>query len=445
MHARKRNRGGNPLPTVIKKQKHDDGRAIVTQSIWKSLPRLRERETDIDNTIKSSHVFLILSNEEKLYLKKFIKDISEVIDSKKYVFHERCVELRNFHIMDCCVFLAFVMINLNKFWRKSNENDSCSIIKPFLLRCSIFIHQSCQVKAPIPSRKTSFQSQLAHVSKVPGFKQIEFRSNDLKDLMSGILHQVSNWKFQPPKGSLHKEFADVLSVEKSRLTSAILQLPFFDKVMNLEMAAASNALVIEESKKRLQEHAIKLQEYNDLVVVQKPKNTEEAKPQASENSRPSRHIGASGASSSTSRYQGSVNTHTATDGSTYFHDRKQNSNYVSADDIRKYCIATVDASMDVVAGKSASQITRAYVKCPRTLVDILYQKLTDIRSESNCNIVILNMQTVHESTAWFDKLNVQEYSRVSPPPSTVRVVSIGGVGENCKRALRLLRTFFEQN
>ncbi|AET39895.1 Snu56p Ecym_5115 [Eremothecium cymbalariae DBVPG len=443
MQSRKRSKVLEISQAPTKKHRYNDSASSVRQKIWKCLPRLSEREMDIENTIKHSHLFIKLTSNERDYLQSILKGIKDVIDDSKYTFHSECVELKNFHITDCCVLLPFFMINLNKFWNKSNDSDSCSITKPFYVRCSVYVFKSCQIlQIPVFNKKTTFHNHLAHVSGVPGFKQIEFQSADLKDLMGGIVHQISNWKFHPSKTPVHKRFIAALSNQNNVLRSVIEELPIYVNLIDMDLVAKVNIPAIERSKKNMEDYAIKLQEYNNKVSVKDIKPTDETKTQK-DTVKSSKYSNLMQQKHTTSRYQGTSKRHTPTPNAMSSQDKRTTHHYASSEDIKSYCMATIKATIDVVSSKSAYQITRAYVKYPRTCIDSLYQKLAELRNESNCNIVILNIQTVHESTAWFENLNTEEYASIVPPPSAVRVISIGGVGENCKRALRLLQNFLE--
>lgn len=444
MQSRKRIRGFNPRPSISKKLKYKNVDTAVTQDIWKSLPRLTRLELDIEKTIAYSKLFITLSNEDYKYLKTIIKDIGEVINDDKYVFHESWIELRNFHVMDCCIFISFLMINLNRATRNLNQTNSCEIQKPFFLRHSVYAHKSCKVNVAPQNKKTTFRAAMCHVSGLPNFKQVAFQSTDLKDLMSGIAHQLSNWKFCPVKCKISKEFGTAILESKNRLSIALYRLPFLDKQLSLDPITTENTTAIQESNQRLTGFIKRIHDYNNVVTIRDLKDKKDSKPLSQEPAKFPRYSGTTRTSNTAMKHQNSGNAYPSTFNQ-HHHDRKPRNGYVSNKEINLYCIATVDASMDVLAAKSASQITRIYIKFPRILIDLLYQRLSELRNNSNCNIVILKMQTYHESIPWFESINVEKYCTIVPPPSTIRVISVGGIGENCKRALKLLRTFLENN
>ncbi|AGO10341.1 AaceriABL114Wp [[Ashbya] aceris (nom. inval.)] len=438
MQSRKRTRGPLPQQGLQKKQKYAGEVTANTQSIWKCLPRLSEHEMDIDNAIKHSRLFIRLSSEEQKHLRTIITAINDVIDAEKYAFHTHSIELRNFHITDCCVLLAFIMINLNKLRRGMGGTDYCSITKPFYLRCSVYVHRTCQVvQMPTANKKTTFRRQLVRLPAVCAFKQVEFQSADLKDLMQGILQQVSAWRFRPSPTHLHREFASALILQREQVANELAPMPVLTSLIDMGLVASQNSAALEQTQRALEDHAQRLLLHNEQITVAA---AEEVKPQATD-SKPSRYSGMP-TKGANSRYQG-VPARASQHGG--FQDRKQNPGFLSMRDITEYCIATIKATMEIVATKSAYQITRVYVKCPKSCVDLLYQKLADLRTESSCNIVVLNIQTVHESTSWFDTLNMERHTPIVPPPSTLRVVSIGGIGENCKKALLLLQKFLEES
>ncbi|CAI4355132.1 CIC_collapsed_G0011100.mRNA.1.CDS.1 [Saccharomyces cerevisiae] len=119
---------------------------------------------------------------------------------------------------------------------------------------------------------------------------------------------------------------------------------------------------------------------------------------------------------------------------------------MTQDEIKQHCIGTIKASMDAVKKKSSYQILKTYVRCPRqNYIDIVYQNLNDLRSKTNCNIVVLNLNNLHESQMWLESLNTTNYTSFAqaPHPSTIRVISIGGVGEYIVKALELILNILE--
>ncbi|CCH62336.1 hypothetical protein TBLA_0H00430 [Henningerozyma blattae CBS 6284] len=117
------------------------------------------------------------------------------------------------------------------------------------------------------------------------------------------------------------------------------------------------------------------------------------------------------------------------------------SHFMTQDQIKEHCQSTVKASMHSIKSKSLYQIIKAYVKCPRhKYADIIYQNLNDLRGKSNCNIVILHLNNLHESINWFQTLDVSKYTQhiQQPHQSTVRVISIGGTAKDILTALDLI-------
>lgn len=399
------------------------------QDVWKIISKLNHN-CDLETNIKYGIIFIKLTETQSAHISEMMNELTQAVDAEKIYLGTDFIQLRNFHLLDCCIWITFISIILNKQWSKLNDMSMHSIQKPFVLRGSLFVHKSCKVAHSFVQKRSSFQLKLASITEVPGFKQIYFQSNDLRDFVQGILNYISQWRFRPVKTPIISTFTNSLAIKQNIFKNTIAELPFFSNLMDLNLVVSNNESIIEQSREQLNLFMQDLDKYNNNVTVEICSTQE--------NSKSSRYSGYSH-----SRYSGSAKNTVNRAGE---QSSLQVNNQVSQGQVLEYSLATIKASIDAIGDKSPYQITKVYIKCPKQkIIDLIYQNLNELRSSTNCNIVILNLQTVHESKLWFGSLRLDNYYKLGgiPHPSCMRVISIGGIGDHCKRALNLILKIVE--
>ncbi|SCU93833.1 LAFA_0F18448g1_1 [Lachancea sp. 'fantastica'] len=447
--------GGNGPRFKSKRQdSYDQSSLIATYRFFS------RKKAETNTVIRRSAAFLLITNVEYSNLKSSKAFAEMRSDTLEFIQPDDGVNylcIQNFTALDLALVLGFVFANRAKQWIGVGKEDPVYIPRQVPIRGSFYVHKSSQ--PAMGTRGPTNGVTVAQFTELWNFTEISVDRYGLPLLFDAICELLGNLSFKKSADRTKQEFPTRLRDLTLKRTIAVTSIPFLDRDILMDPATVSkiNGPIIEESKKSLKSFVETVLKYNEAAPVKTTEATESAKA-PSNTSRSSRKI-----TPSTSRYSGSSNADQVSsrsvparpvgaNGSGRTLDpqsRGSNANYLSQEQIRDYCIATVKASIDAVKSKSPYQILKTYIKCPRQhYVDLIYDNLHDLRSKTNCNAVVMNLNNVHESTAWFNSLNVSKHTKDSkivsvPHPSTVRVVSIGGIGEHNLEALKLLLELLE--
>lgn len=474
MYSRKRARSQNASAS-IKKTKHYkgvvDSNLSYSQGIRRSLQRLKIKNTDIEATIKHSHLFIELTRDQFEICQKYMGQLFEVISDKKLKLNQSeefsifYLRLINFNPLDYCLLLSFVFENLAKMWIYSKDvEDPWSISKDVPIRGSFYVYKNCEFVATEDTKRKQQRKKLSRFeitqSKfniLNGFQEIFVKNDDSTIFIDELAGSLNSLHFRGIPQQTEAIFFNSLKDKNCALKINICEFPLITKgLISSEDDLKFNYPIIEKSKKELGAYAKKLLEYNEqkksgqpeskTEVHQQSETTQKQKAQSKQAHSYSQQRSQK-TNSGELRYNGNRTQQDErySSSNTHYNDKKPG--FMTQEQIKEYCFATIRASMDTVNSKSPYQILKTYVKCPRQYyIDLVYQNLNELRSRTNCNIVVLNLNNLHEASAWFDSLNVAPYTKLSnvPHPSTVRVVSIGGVGEHNLKALQLVWKLMEQ-
>lgn len=414
----------NKTSKRIRKQDSSD-----RQEIWKILDGVRNQNAGAESSIKNSHLFIPIFSDNSRY-SACIEALQEYVDPSKLRLHQRpgvipaYVVLVNFSLMDCCLVLPLLFDVKNRSRVSPFPSiDHFTIPRETNLCGSFYLPSSCTRHEANNTliHETRFQTNY-------NFKEYYARpQTTLRQFIRNLTAFFSGIKFGKSTKITSKQFYRALTKPYNTIDLGIKEIPFMGEgLYDVAQLVKSNLPLIEKAKTNMQHYAQDLIQYNCAPLVketalsapkQPPKPQQSPKVQQQSSSK----VNSSGATS--------------------------RPNYMTQDQIKQHCIATVRASQDVVKGKSPYQILKTYVKCPRqSYIDQIYQNLNDLRSRTNCNIVVLNLNNLHESRSWFDSLEVSKFTphAQQPHPSTVRVVSIGGIGEHVIKALDLIYNILQQ-
>ncbi|SCU85222.1 LADA_0D06326g1_1 [Lachancea dasiensis] len=423
-------------------------------SAFKSLGRKRP---GIQQVIRKSSVFVPITDTDIQFYQhsKLANEIKE--DTLQFVHHQdglAYICIQDFSALELALALGFILGNKGKRWFAKENKDSMVVPRKVPLRGSFYIHKTCKV-----NQKTNDIPDGITISKyiqLNDFIEISIEQYGVGPLMDAIIKLSIGMVFRKSPAQVNCEFSNSLRESKLRSQIAMTTVPFLDKnlLIDEDELFKSNGPALQKSQDLLNAYVNSLREYNEAIptLEKGDKNASRASPQpvvtkkAPAPASTSRYSGTRSVGQSTSRYgmpnggsAGNNNGRTLNPQS-----RSLTSNYLTQEQVKEYSIATVKASIEAVQSKSPYQILKTYIKFPRhDYIDLLYDKLHDMRQETNCNVVVMNLNNVHESTSWFDSLDVakhMENAKITsvPHPSTVRVVSIGGIGEHNVKALRLL-------
>lgn len=429
MAPKKRVATEDSVPKFSKRGRKQD--VIEQQDIWKNLDGIRTQNTKSESIIPNSYLYIPIFSEPKDY-EPCIDALHEHVDSSKLKLQlcDDCVIpgyvcLQGFSLLDCCLVISIIFGYKNKRWISPEDSgDFFTIPKGLNVSGTFYLPSSCTGYSArdIPNlRESQFQTHY-------NFKEYYISSTSLSQIFQSLVAFFRGIKFGKPGKVTSFHFSKTLNQIYQTIDLSVRELPFSrEDLYNPKSLAKLNLPSIEKSKNNLQSYAQELIKYNfSLEPTSSPPNKNGGQTTITHSS--SRQSTPSRSNSSFANAN-----HTTSHGS--------RPNFMTQDQIKQHCIGTVKASQEVVRAKSPYQILKTYVKCPRQgYIDQVYQNLNDLRAQTNCNIVVLNLSNLHESRPWFDSLDVSRFTTYTqqPHPSTVRVVSIGGVGEHVQQALELI-------
>lgn len=467
MPAKKRARAyDNKVVNSIPKRnkRYSSTEFYESQDVWKNLERIRTYNRQSTLPIKNSKLFILLPKTIDLNeVHSCIETLHEYIEPDKLQLHSNkesvtpiYLLLQNFNILDCCLILSTLFAFKNKKWVFPFNREFFTIPVEIDLSGSFYLPNNCtRISPKFGSREESrIKITESELKTLRNFKEVYIHSaieNSLTHFIEDVATFFSEIKFGKTikQGSISKQFEKDSKQYSYGINLSIGELPFnIEDLMDVGDISNANSKIIEKSKANLIKYLNDLRDYNETAEklnVQKIVNTPEpVKQQQQATSAVDRTTPGSRYGSGT--FTQNRNVTPSGDNTRYgsAHAQSDQSNrphFMTQEEIKEHCIATIKASIDVVKAKSPYQILKTYIKCPRqNYIDILYQNLNDLRSQTNCNIVVLNLNNLHESTQWFTSLDVSKYTTFQQQPhqTTVRVVSIGGIGEHILKALELI-------
>ncbi|SCU95517.1 LANO_0E10594g1_1 [Lachancea nothofagi CBS 11611] len=441
----------------VRAKRADNYDACSLLSTYKFMSR---KNTSVDKVIRKSVVLVSLTNEDVQFIQN--SQLTQELKSKNldFVLQEDGLSYLcawNFRALELALILGFVFGNKGKQWLGKTTKDPWYVPREIPLRGSFYVHKSCKLHSGYDKAQVGIT--VSKFIDLADFTEVSVNTYGLTSMVEAISSFSSSINFRKPHHIVKEEFSNSLKALKLKNKIAMTTLPFLDKdiLTNAEELSTGNAVILEKSKASLTNFVESLINHNEIVPSTEKETTDGFQQVAQEPEIPRRTTG------NTSRYSGNTssvpsqtstreNTNRNTNGRTLdTQSRGMNANYLTQDQIRDYCVASVRASIEAVKAKSPYQILKTYIKCPRQhYVDLVYDNLNRLRSETNCNIVVMNLNNVHESASWFDSLDVAKHTKGTaiisvPHPSTVRAVSIGGIGEHNVKALQLLLELLETN
>lgn len=114
--------------------------------------------------------------------------------------------------------------------------------------------------------------------------------------------------------------------------------------------------------------------------------------------------------------------------------------YLTQDDIKQYCISTVNASLDTIKKISSDTIFKVYIKIPiQNYTEKIYQNLDNIGQKTNCNVVISHINSILELREWFNSLSMDKYTSINGLPlTTTKVTNVSGIREYISQTLEMI-------
>ncbi|EHN03067.1 Snu56p [Saccharomyces cerevisiae x Saccharomyces kudriavzevii VIN7] len=450
--------------------------AFQSFDIWKNLDKIRSTRKNAVHVMKRSLLVLPIRTQAKQQFKECMKELHKYISEDILQVYSReekegegklfYVVLKEFSILDSCFVLSVLLAFQKRLWVAPSEKSYFKVSKNINLTGSFYLPKNIERgKGHII---TSYRRELPASSIVEvgfnvisNFQQFHVQACHVSKFMNELSGFFSQIEFGKYEGSAINRFQREYSRNDSQLSLALYELPLIgDGLFDMKSYISKTKPVIEASKAQMVKHIVELKAYNEMTCTEGAQHAQEQKPvlnpSSSNASFSSGNVQTVSYQSQSQKYNDSKSTNPLNSSGRYFAPNTQvngrnteghKPGFMTQDEIKQHCIGTIKASIDAVKKKSSYQILKTYVRCPRqNYIDVVYQNLNDLRSRTNCNIVVLNLNNLHESQSWLESLAINNYSSFAQPPhpSTVRVISIGGVGEYILKALELVLNILEQ-
>ncbi|EJS42322.1 snu56p [Saccharomyces arboricola H-6] len=464
-------------PNDGQRRKGSNSATFHSFDIWKNLDKVRSTRKDATQIIKNSLLILPVRTQAKQQFEECMNELHKYIskdilqcnmqrarEGENALFY---VVLKGFSILDSCFVLSVLLALQKRFWVASSEKSYFRVSKNINLTGSFYLPKNIERgKGHILTsyRREFSTSSIVEVSfnDVPNFQQFHIEACHVDKFMNELSNFISQIEFGKCEGSVTDRFQREYKRNYSQISLAVYELPLIgDGLFDMKSYINKTRPIIETSKTQMEKHVTELKAYNEINDIEGALSPQSQQPLPSSSSSNTTsqskgfQAGAVSYQSQSQKYSAGKPTNALKSSNRYAGPNNQingrnteglKPGFMTQEEIKRHCIATVKASMDTVKKTSSYQILKTYVRCPRqNYIDIVYQSLNDLRSKTNCNIVVLNLNNLHESQPWLESLNVADYSAFSqqPHPSTVRVISIGGVGEYIVKALELVLDILE--
>lgn len=420
--------------------RHDD--------LMGSLQILKKKYPALEKTLANGHVFVpLLRGSDANSFDGLISAASGISGNYTVVSDEDGVSYfycSNFNVLDCAFVLTLIFSKIdNRFSKTGSALSFERVSKGTAIRGSFFVYRSCDLsllrynstaKRDVVQEKNLFNTHISvsRVVDIAEFREVSVMNYGFSRFLHSVVDALKSIKFRWAPVKINNIFAQNFKSYKCSSQMVLDEIPFASEglLIDRQQILKQNLEAFEKTKSALEQFAKSVLEPDE---GEENLEKEKARHFAAENSK----LQPANPRQSSSRLnRGNQPFNKEPTG----HTRYTGSSYLTHDEIKEYCVATIHATLEAVKRKSSYQILKTYIKCPRQYyIDIVYDNLNQLRSETNCNIVVLNLNNVHESTSWFDSLDLSKYTTVSTPhPSTVKVVSVGGIGEHNLKALQML-------
>ncbi|SMN20917.1 similar to Saccharomyces cerevisiae YDR240C SNU56 Component of U1 snRNP required for mRNA splicing via spliceosome [Maudiozyma saulgeensis] len=428
-----------------------------SQDIWKNLDRIRHSNRLAGKTIKNSYLCLRLQKKSDLtLLTNCIEELHKYIEHDTLELQKQSEStailiLKKFSILDCCLTLA-VISNLTS-GRTLNPAGKSYFTVPndIELNCSMFVFSNfkhVRSRQRYSRENSNFNISISPISLVQNISEIRISTSAGKNLptfMQGLANFVSELKFGKHLQGIDKYISKCLGNPRKRLTLGLAGLRFPAQDMFDPSELEINRQLLSQSKERFTKYKADIQKYKESLLQTSTETSVGNVGSVSKTETTTyNNTNAIVQSNDSSRFESKkeiINLdHTrGTSTSHQLHPEKRG--FLTQEQIKEHCIANISASRDIVKSKDGNEIFKMYIRIPKLkYIDMIYQNLNDFRSRTNCNIVVLNLNNLAESEPWLASLDLGKYTSItqSPHPSTVRVVSIGGVSEYILNTLDLI-------
>lgn len=416
--------------------------SFTSQNIWENLTRLRQHSQKPERIIRSSYfVFLFNGEGENSALKTCLDDLHKHIDQHKFEFMTAQSEgndsiiliLKNFNLLDGCLLLSVIANHSAQRYSSSPVGSYFVVPQNVRLSCRLFILSKSKFTTATRRRKgvpgftisckPSFTTRLSEV-------RIAVQPNrNIETFINGVALMLTNARFEKHPQGIDNHIQVLFNGSANRLKYSLLETRFINGDIFDPSDVVKNNELVKQSSKIIEEYK------KGLNTTNSPKSgsandKKSPSPTTGVNSRAT----SSATSPSTTRYK--TGTQASEGQNTTSNNHSQGNlekpGYLTQEQIKEHCVASISAAKVIMQTKSSQDILKTYIRIPKLkYMDIILDRLKDLRGQSHCNIIVLNLNNLHESDAWFNSLDVSKYTSViqAPHPSTVRILCIGGITE----------------
>lgn len=432
-----------------------------SQDIWRNLDRIKKNRSNSDKIIKNSVLFIDppqtkLTQDSINFLLQYIPP-SKLHYSK--IKERYYITLEKFSLLDCCFVISILSSNKDKTWIQPYNKDFTQISKDLHLSGSIFVPQNCywmkdnMVKESLLT-PTNFTVQESKITQLASFRKFHLRLHNgasLTYFINGIIDFISSLKFgKNPSNGIKKQFGMVLNSYYTNLNYHIMETSLIgNALVDVVRVKNQNMPLIKSTKESINDYINQLITFNKIDVADDDINSQTVIKNTINHTKNVKYDNQEQTNlkrTNSKIINGDINKNYSMQNKDIFKPSSQKDisqmkpKYISQDDIKQYCICTIKASLDAVKKMAADMIFKVYIKCPKqNYAEKINQNIDNIRSKTNCNVVILHINNIPESREWFNALDMSKYTSINDPPlTTIKVVSIGGIGEYIDQALEMV-------
>lgn len=445
-----------------KKAKRHPALTQDSYDLWKNLDRIRKLHKNSDKVLKRSVVLIPLSCETNNTIVQCIQHLLRYVDQERLHFktvsgqlYTHVVILKNFSVLDFCLVVPVLLSAVKRL--NSKTSDYFKFDSHIFCNGTFFVPDNTVISID----RTTLQLKETALRLIPGFKELNCtptESNNIQDMINSLANFISKVKFGKNKDDIYATFKRELALFSKRTRFGLGEVSMLEKGMLIDSQAVidKNLPLVQNTKAKLQTYVQTLLDENEDKITTEVQTTAAKSSDAISSTNGNNNVASKPIQSRfqnnqshnvpSSRYSHQATStairkpYTAKEASplpTQSRASPGRPRFMTIEEIRGRCIATVRASIDSVKKISAYQIVKVYVKFPKKDSDTLFSNLDELRNKSNCNIVVLHYNNEHESKQWLDGLDLTRYIRGQDEPnaSTVRILSIGGVAEYIVTAL----------
>lgn len=429
---------------------------IETQDLRAKLADIERKRSNANELIRNSIMFIEVPNTQ--LVEDAIEFLSRRVSPNKLQYfkskdvNSSCFAiLKNFTLLDCCLTIPILFAIKDKIWMQPYNKDFTEISIDLHINGTIYVPKNClwskdtQVKESLLS-SVNFTVGDSKVSKLASFRQFDMKlhnGSSLTYFVNGLVDFLASLKFGKVSKGIQNQFEMTLNSYNNNLNIHLKETPLIGNALfDLSRVRRQNEPLIAVTKKNIEQYSTQLLsgDSESIPSVSSQNNKTEIHDATQETTHEANHARWNNSKITNGDSKRNAPSNATLPVPSSGNEVPHKPKFLTQDEIKQHCMGTIKASIDAVKKMPSDTIFKAYIKCPKHIYsDKLHQSLDSIRSKTNCNVVILHISNIYESEKWFKSLNISKYTSVNEPPSsTIKVASIGGIGEYMVKALEMI-------